>query len=252
MLPKPLRAAYYWISHQGKIGYALVQGINWAFMKSVQAFGIKAKKDLTCLTIISHKYKFIYIGIPKTATRSFMNAFALDGKDIFESEWFETPAAYQKALHDHPDYFKFSFVRNPWARIVSCYNSKIADAVLGKQARIMSFYKNLKPGMSFSDFVHWLSSDEGADEYADRHWLSQNELLCDKNGALHCDFVGRYENLEEDLNTLSEKLGFPMPELKQKGFISQKKDYRELYDEDTQAIIAKRYAKDIELFNYEF
>ncbi|MDB2682722.1 sulfotransferase family protein [Alphaproteobacteria bacterium] len=252
MLPKPLRLFYYWLSHQGKVGYWLVQLVNWSFIQYVRIFKVKPKRDLTALTIVSHKYKFIYIGIPKTATRAFLEAFALSGKDEYGSEWFESAADFQRVLRKYPDYFKFSFTRNPYARIVSCYNSKIDHDVLGKQARILCFYDGLSGKMGFGNFAKWLESDEGADAVADRHWLSQHAFLYDGAGQAICDYVGQYENLEVELAALRKRLGLPEIELEREGYISETRDYRDYYDDAVRARIARRYAKDLELFGYEF
>lgn len=252
MPSKPLSQVYYWISHRGKLGYFAVQTINRSIILGVRILGLKAKQDKACLTIISHKYKFVYVGIPKTATRSFMDAFAAGGQAIYDSEWYESPADYVRVLAMYPDYYKFTFTRNPWARAVSCYNSKIKDAVLGKQARIMCFYNGLSPQMSFKDFARWLNTEEGSDAQADRHWLSQHILLTGADEKPFCAFTGKYETLEKDLENVCAKLGMPPVTLAQKGHISENRDYRSYYDEETKALIARRYARDIELYGYEF
>ncbi len=252
MLPKPIRKIYYWISHQGKIGFYTVNAFNYAFMHGVKLLGIKAKKDLTCLTVISHKHKFIYIGIPKTATRSFMKLFEKE-QENYEADWFETAADFKKILENYPDYFTFSFTRNPYARALSCYNSKVLDAVPGKQARIMSFYKNLKPGMSFNEFAVWLNTEEGSDSFADRHWLSQHEFLYNNKDNAICDFVGQYENLDKDWETICKKIGIQHTPLPHKGFKSEaNKSYKDVYSDTAKEEIAKRYAKDLKLFKYHF
>lgn len=253
VLPKPIRMAYYWLLKQGKIGYALFNVVNFFFYLYVKICRIKPKRDMSCLAIISHKHKFIYIGVPKTATRSFLNLFVFENpQNSYDVEWHEYDNAHIDAVEKYPDYFKFSFVRNPWSRALSCYQSKVNDKVFGKIARILVYYKGLKQCMPFKDYAAWLNTPEGGDEIADRHWMSMHQFLLDADGVLIPDYVGQYEELEQGVAEICDKLGIEPFQLPHKGFISGSKKYHEHYDDDARDLIAKRYEKDIALFGYEF
>lgn len=270
MLPKPVRAVFYWLLRSGPIGRFVTDIIAWVMYGGVKIFNLPPKQDIAGLTVISHKHQFIFLGIPKVASRSFFNYLVKKhGRDL-EIEWYEKRDVFFDLAKQYPDYYKFTFVRNPWSRIVSCYKSKIGEAVIGKRARIHSFYKNLSPNMSFSDFCHWLQTEEGSDEMADRHWISQHCFLINEKDEMICDFVGKYENLDQDWRLVCDKVGLVYEPLAQKGFISaigenknpelieneenqvQKNDYRQYFDEKTKKIIAERYIKDCEMFEYDF
>lgn len=254
MLPKHLRRIFYKLHGSNKAMRLCADALAWSFMAVISLFKIKPPYDLTPLTIISHKYKFIYIGIPKTATRSFVNAFYHEGKDVYDSEMFETKKAYEQILKKYPDYFKFSFTRHPYDRILSCYNSKIGhhDLSLLKRARIMSFYKELKPGMSLEKFVDWLcNADEGRDKYADRHWMSQHKFLRNQDNTAITDMCGKYETLEKDLKTIMNKVDAPCPALKQKGWISNQNKHEDQISQNLKTKLATRYEIDFKVFDYE-
>ena len=82
--------------------------------------------------MISHKYKFLSIRIPKTASTS-VSETLIPYYDICNEEDPESPyyhhrttkemkSHFEKMKWNFGDYFKFAFVRNPFAREVSFGN----------------------------------------------------------------------------------------------------------------------------------
>ena len=141
----------------------------------------------------------------------------------------------------YPDYFKFTFVRNPWDRLVSCYLEK----VIGQRRWIEIF----GPTPSFADFVRVVHGIP--DEEADIHYRSQYLNVTDGAGELVVDFVGRVENLQDDIRTVASvrDLEYSLEHFRKS---EGRKPYREYYDEETKNLVAERYVADIELFSYEF
>jgi hypothetical protein len=158
------------------------------------------------------------------------------------------------SAQDFAESFKFSFVRNPFTRILSEYR-----------------YRNYFSHRSFKDFVlNKLPKPGWDDKY--RHVMPQYDMLYDRDGRLLVDFVGRFESLQQDFDQVCERLGITdstLPhmnksdkksrDLKRKVrnlvYMNGENDYRGLadfYDDETRAAVANYYRADIEAFDYEF
>ena len=150
-------------------------------------------------------------------------------------------------------YFKFAFVRNPWDRLVSCYLQKLGPgrrrrAPLG---RTQSGDK-LREGMHFSEFATAVC--EIPDTEANPHFRSQHIVLYGGTDSLLPDFIGRFENLQEDFARVTAKIGAPdlkLPHLTP-SLSRDNRSYRDFYDERLAKMVNERYQRDIELFDYSF
>ena len=153
-------------------------------------------------------------------------------------------------------YFKFAFVRNPWDRCVSRY--------FYERAKWLDHRKHHYHGTTFSDFIFnqnnhfklssgWIKHSPKLKDLFEQKspFEEQIDWISDENGNIIVDFIGRFENLQEDFNIVCDKIGIPRQELPHINK-SKHKHYTEYYDAETRQIIAERYAKDIEMFGYTF
>ena len=64
------------------------------------------------------------------------------------------------------------------------------------------------------------------------------------------DYIGRFENLAADFESVQEGLSLsaPLDRLN----VTQHQDYRSYYDQQTIAKVARCYAKEIEMFGFTF
>lgn len=220
--------------------------------------------------MVSHEYKCIFVHIPKTAGTSIEKKLGLftelkwgvqDHTEVHDYQpltWGELAGLagqgrVKYALRDvrnrargsskrltqeqFDSYFKFCFIRNSWARVYSWYHNVMRD----EQQQELN---GVKPGISFNEFLeNHLRPDD--------HILkSQLSWITDNHNNVPMDFIGRFENLEHDMNFVCEKLGIDtdMPRLLK----GSGKSYVDAYDDKWRAKVGEFYAEEIEHFGFKF
>ena len=188
----------------------------------------------------------IFIHIPKCAGISV-------GRSLF-GENFEaghpTLKRYQIIFgpREFNSYFKFTFVRNPFDRLVSAFFFLKKGGMNPKDKKWAE--ENLSAHDSFDAFVKaWVNPDN---IQSGRHFIPQSEYICLGKNRLGVDFIGYYENLAADFQIISRKLNLNSTLLEMNRGPSRDKDYREYYTDETRAIVAKVYADDLRLLGYTF
>tara|TARA_X000001036_G_scaffold439146_1_gene489159 strand:- start:3123 stop:3764 length:642 start_codon:yes stop_codon:yes gene_type:complete len=212
--------------------------------------------------MISHSHKFLFVHATKTGGTSIEHALdeynATGSSKKSNREWtgrHGSPNCGPFGRHsflndyiDHPknkfsipkeslgDYFKFSFARNPWARIFSHYRMFKRNGPYVATESIQSFVK-----------FYCLKPHAG--------WRSRNfapvldHVFLD--GSVGVDFIGKFENFEADFQYVCDKIGIPAPKLPHVNK-SKVNNYVDYYNEESVEIVAKKYAKDIDYFGYKF
>jgi extradiol dioxygenase family protein len=156
------------------------------------------------------------------------------------------PAEFQR---DYPGFFCFSFVRNPFDRLLACYNNKIIENdFLSSSMEEMG----LELKMPFDRFVDIVA--ETPDAKADVHLRSQAAMLTDKDGKPFPHFVGYLEKIGEDWKALAAEMtergiepfgGLPSKNVRRTG---EKADIKTFYNEENRQKAFERYRSDFELF----
>ena len=234
--------------------------------------------------IVSHKHKFIFMKTMKTASSSMEIALS----EVLGPDDILTPARAdidvmrfggpggQNYRFDHPDvpripiwrkillrperyyhptvgyyehmpawrvrkylgediwnsYYKFAFERNPWDRQVSYYHYK---------TRALPTHK----APSFEQFL----------AKGERTQVS-NWSIYTIDDEVALDFVGLYENLEEDFQTAMSAIGqagrISLPRANVSANKPENRSYQDYYTDQSRAIVADRSADEIRYFGYTF
>jgi hypothetical protein len=205
--------------------------------------------------IVSTAHKFIFAAIPKTGTHSIRRALR---DHMSPEDWEQVGLFVQRAFpipelarighghitlaqlkphmspEDFASFFKFAFVRNPFDRFVS-YASFITREVGHfdrDPQKVMRYFLGNPP------WNHIL-------------FRPQHEFVTDGKGELLTDFIGRVETMQQSYDEIAARIGIPTATLDVVNS-SRRSDYRQYYDEALIDGVAKLYARDLELFGYEF
>jgi len=216
---------------------------------------VRSTGDITRMSIICDEIKTIFLPNLKVLYSSFRDYFresfvefadrplTHDGLSSFEDITSERFA----------DFRKFSFVRNPFDRAVSCFREKLLhDANHFNQKLWNDPLQHLfgVDTISFADFVEFVC--RVPETYAEPHLRLQHTTLFRPDGSAVVDFVGRFEDIDRDLTRLSALLGVAV-ELPHKNRSNKDgQGYRDFFDANLRDKLSRRYELDLNSFSYTF
>lgn len=140
--------------------------------------------------------------------------------------------------------FTFSFVRNPWDRVASLYAYRIRKCTLPE-------------GTGFRAYVRGFLAPEDVRAHATHNYhgfyYGALDYLVDETDQVIVDFVGRYENRHEDIAHVADRIGCPgLGTLHIQRAQPPDAHYSHLYDDELVEIVGRIFARDAEVFGYEF
>ncbi|OOG23010.1 hypothetical protein B1C78_12855 [Thioalkalivibrio denitrificans] len=196
--------------------------------------------------LVSESHRFCYFRLPKCANSTVVNTLAWYDPEV-ETRPDDGAARAAKRSYGRLDaaraatldelqqrYFLFTFVRNPYTRLLSSY----LDKGLQKD-----------PRQSFADFIARL---ERGGLHENAHWAPQTAMLPVRPERLA--FIGRTERIEEDLKTVVDRIfgqgTFQAPrnrEVNRKGAADKLARY---YSDGLAERVHALYADDFAAFDY--
>lgn len=214
--------------------------------------------------------KYAYIEVPKAASTSILNVLQhhadaeMASRMTHEHYAEQSPLKQlsdfdeetQKQILTGPEVTRFTFVRHPYTRTLSAYLSKVHGNSAAKR-QLLSYIHAIPVAevdqseeISFPQFVDVICNQSFSD--MNSHWLIQtHQCLYDR---VEYDFVGRFENLVIDFNTIS-RLIYPEERLQLK--LSSKRNtgsdglLDEYFTEDLKDRIYQKFYDDFQAFDYQ-
>jgi len=235
-------------------------------------------------TYLSIPHKYLYIDTPKAACTTlkrliaavegipegtFRESLALDSKIsmlVHDRSLFDLPSLGNVAPEMAEEslvskqYFRFCFVRNPYSRLFSAWQSKMLlrepyFLVNFDNDRLIDFSRADSWNairQSFRRFVLFLN-EAASPPFSDPHWALQCNLIF--KGKINYDLVGRTETFAKDIRLFYAHLA-------RNGIVVDKlnlhqsnsgvlRDWRWFYDPDTLALVQAMYQEDFREFNFD-
>jgi|SRR6056300_696195 len=189
--------------------------------------------------------KSIYLGLHRVASKSIQRNLLeytdeenQDHQNIVNYE--QAESKYGKpALNKN---FVFSFVRNPWDRMVSIFFN------IAQTNPQLLYAHNAR---TFEDFVNETTQNRVGALHDFCH--SQSSQLKNKFGEMKMvDYIGRYESLVRDYNTVCKTISIEhikkIPKLSKSNHFY----YDNYYNEDLKNKVGKFFEDDVDEFKYSF
>ena len=192
--------------------------------------------------LVNRERLALFLPCPKVASSSISSIFTthcgfqgvkLGTYPDFINNFDNTKLKIQNTLKYNSSFFKFSFVRNPWDRVVSAYAYLKDNGIID---------------VSFKDFI---LNDIGHPDVKWHYNITQFDIIGDGDSIPLVDFVGRFETLQEDFNKVCGIIGIKPVKLPYKND-SIHKHYSEYYDDTLKEVVDKLYYKDIKIFGYDY
>lgn len=193
--------------------------------------------------------QFIWFATPKAASTSI--DYVLKDRIVRvlqkENEQCRSWAAVWKqiTLPNIQDCFLWTFVRNPWDRLVSAFTDM--NEIGGRKRRAFKWNCPHWP-ITFSDWIELELRTNG--KSVDEHFSSQCRLFAVDGVLLPGLFVGRFETLDQDWPHVAERIGAPSTLPRRRS--SNHRPYQEYYTTHTRGIVEKVFEEDIRLLGYTF
>lgn len=228
---------------------------------------IKPKADFVSLTYISLRNRYVYLAVGKAANSTVKH-------HLYELEYagtrfkprsvhdrqsapllspFQLPDDMLEEVFTSPKYYRFSIVRNPYTRLLSCYLDRIVpQSGAAYRQLVRALGRPEGASVSFPEFIRTACAQEPFAQ--NNHWRLQVAEIC--AAAIPYDFVGKQENFAEDMGKIWARIApdRPAPEFaranKSPSITGASSRLHEYYTPELVELVRSAYRHDFEHFGY--
>jgi chondroitin 4-sulfotransferase 11 len=193
--------------------------------------------------LISDTPPFIFIAVPKTGSSSVERILQpladKAGSNRFNKHVLAMKLQDELVTEQWRAAYKFAFVRNPYTWMYSWYRFRQRDSLNQPDSPYRDRYTG---DISFDEFIHSF--------YKNEMMLKQSDFIATHRGELLVDFVGRFENLQQDFALVCSKLDITaehLPRVK----VSKIDDAAEAMSASSRQIINDYFSQDFDMFGYD-
>ena len=154
-----------------------------------------------------------------------------------------------------PRFFRYTIMRNPYTRMVSCYECQFPREPnhyhLPQEPDSLTFDRYVE---IITDGWHDNHDSGGSPNF--QHWRPQTDWIFDDDGRLIVDYIGHTETLEKDINEICRLIG--VETIIDVGYKNQsewrfpRNEYKHYFNDGTRKKVEKYYEKDIEFLKVKF
>ncbi|MFC2164529.1 sulfotransferase family 2 domain-containing protein [Acidobacteriota bacterium] len=245
----------------------------------METFETKKNPELFCGQY--RKFWFVKVGkTANTAVKKTLAKYISNEQGINVPGWHQSTHAQYGRLDPHSTaqeiiskfsyeefmkIYSFGFARNPWDRAVSCF------FMLKQRHRVKEFkslrfdewlritYKNCQYLAANNLYPEGPRPDESFQSpgHADFSWYGPWTKSCYDyfiyDSKIVVDFIGKFENLQEDFNTICRKIGIQDPPKLKRYQKTRHKHYTKYYPtQELKDMVEFIYKNDVEHFGYKF
>lgn len=218
---------------------------------------------------VSNTHKFVYISGGRNATGAINAALekipnvkmyepSKKKKNLWNKYNKHAPALAVRNIITDPvwnEYFTFTFVRNTYSWVVSSIGFWFK---IGRLPKPKNGYLTMD---HFREAVKYYTTPVGRRYDPNSNIRSQHSFICDNDGKIIVDFVGKFENLDGDFKKICQKIGVQpisltvqnssMASLKKKHSIGIPWVEHYKRNPEAKAYVYKHWKRDIDAFGFK-